>query len=244
MATPRLHSRRGSSIVPWLIGASIVTLLVFLFLPMLQRGREPRLRYECRKNLKQIGLALHNYHDVYGMFPPAHTIDANGRPLHSWRTLLLPFLEHQALYAKIDLTRPWDDPVNASARETPVAFFACPSLGPKVSNRTSYLGLVGAEACFSTAGSRSRKEFKDGTERTLMVIEVSADQATQWMEPVDADEVLLMGISTNTIPPHSSGFHALTADGAVQFLSNETPAPIRRAMLTIAGDDNADLRDQ
>ena len=73
---------------------------------------------QCANNLKQIALALRNYESVYHALPPAYTVDAEGKPLHSWRTLILPYLEQQALYDKIDLSKPWDDPANKEAYET------------------------------------------------------------------------------------------------------------------------------
>ncbi|MEL7264459.1 MAG: DUF1559 domain-containing protein [Planctomycetota bacterium] len=68
----------------------------------------------CSNNVKQIGLGLANYHASWNSFPPAYTVDANGNRLHSWRTLILPYVEQQPLYDRIDLTKPWDDPAHAS----------------------------------------------------------------------------------------------------------------------------------
>ena len=59
-----------------------------------------------------------NYEQAYNALPPAYTVDANGRPLHSWRTLILPYLEQESLYQTIDLSKPWNDPANARAVET------------------------------------------------------------------------------------------------------------------------------
>ncbi|APZ94979.1 DUF1559 domain-containing protein [Fuerstiella marisgermanici] len=83
--------------------------LLAMLLPF-NRGSEAPRRLQCKNNLKQIGLALHNYHDVYEAFPPAFTVNSDGHPLHSWRTLILPFMEQQALYDSIDLSKPWSDP--------------------------------------------------------------------------------------------------------------------------------------
>jgi hypothetical protein len=64
---------------------------------------------------------------IYGSFPPAYTVDSNGRMLHSWRTLLLPYLEQEHLYRQIDLSKPWYDPANAAAFEATVDVFQCRS---------------------------------------------------------------------------------------------------------------------
>ena len=83
-------------------------ILLALLLPAVQAAREASRRMECSNNLKQISLAMHSYHDVYGSLPPAYTIDEEGRRLHSWRTLLLPYLEAGQIYEQLDLSQPWD----------------------------------------------------------------------------------------------------------------------------------------
>src|SRR5918997_1599426 len=83
-------------------------------------------RIRCLNNLKQIVLALHNYEQAHKALPPAYTVDATGRPLHSWRTLILPYLEQEPLYRAIDLSKPWNDPANARALETTLLVFGCP----------------------------------------------------------------------------------------------------------------------
>ena len=79
--------------------------------------------------------------------PPAYTVDAKGRPLHSWRTLILPYLEQEPLYQTIDLSKPWNDPANAKALETSLPVFRCPeAVGPQ--NTTTYLAIVAPNGCF------------------------------------------------------------------------------------------------
>ena len=107
----------GQRVVEGLVAVSIITILIALLLPATRSARPAARRTQCKNHLKQIGLALHNYHDAYGSFPPAFTTDADGRPLHSWRTLILPFGEHRTLYDTIDLSKPWDHPDNNAALE-------------------------------------------------------------------------------------------------------------------------------
>ena len=77
----------------------------------------------CTNNLKHIGLALLNYNDIFGCFPPAYTTDANGKPMHSWRVLILPFIEQQTLYKRYRFDEPWDGPNNSLlAKEMPSVF--------------------------------------------------------------------------------------------------------------------------
>jgi len=107
--------------------AIILGILFAFFLPAERAPRTVARRSQCKNNLKQIGLALHIYHETHGAFPPACTVDANGKPLHSWRTVILPFLGQKDLYESIDLTKPWNDPANAEAFATQVHAFSCPS---------------------------------------------------------------------------------------------------------------------
>src|SRR5690606_28292508 len=65
------------------------------------------VRGQCQNNLRQVVLALHGYHVDHGCFPPAYVADAAGRPMHSWRVLVLPYLEEQDLYAAYNFAEPW-----------------------------------------------------------------------------------------------------------------------------------------
>ena len=79
-----------------------LALLVALLLPAIQAPREVVTPARCVNNMRHIGIALQNYHDTYKSFPPAYVADENGRPMHSWRVLILPFLEENGLYEKYD----------------------------------------------------------------------------------------------------------------------------------------------
>lgn len=72
--------------------------------------------------------ALHNHASKNGgQFPPAYTVDSNGKPLHSWRTLILAHLDQRALYERIDFSKPWDDPANSEALKTAIDVYSCPA---------------------------------------------------------------------------------------------------------------------
>src|SRR4029450_11476448 len=87
-----------------LVVIGVIGVLIGLLLPNMRRsGVSAARRMSCQNHLKQIAIALLNYQDVYHSLPPAYTVDASGKPLHSWRTLILPYLEPRALYEKIDL---------------------------------------------------------------------------------------------------------------------------------------------
>src|SRR3954462_6657196 len=81
-----------------------------LLLPAVQAARQAARRAQSSNNLKQIMIALHNYHDANGSFPPAVVTDADGQPLYSGRVLLLPYLNQAALQSSLDLAEPWNSP--------------------------------------------------------------------------------------------------------------------------------------
>ena len=129
-AAPKSNSKRIIIIV--LIVAAVLALpccgiLAGLMLPAISAAREAARRVTCNQHIRQVGIAILNYESTFGSLPPAYTVDAQGNRLHSWRTVILPFMELQGLHEQIDLQKPWDDPVNAAARGTQVQAYSCPS---------------------------------------------------------------------------------------------------------------------
>ncbi len=115
-AIPKVSSRRGPGVFEVLVILGIIAVLIALPLPSTSHcSARVMNQASCMNNLKQIALALRTYEQAYKAFPPAYTVDAEGRPLHSWRTLILPFIEQDSLYRTIDLSKPWNDPANAKA---------------------------------------------------------------------------------------------------------------------------------
>jgi prepilin-type processing-associated H-X9-DG protein len=221
----------------------IIALLIGLLLPTRRSAREAARRSVCGNNLKQIGLALHNYHEEYDAFPPAYTVDAAGKPLHSWRTLILPFCEQNALYETIDLTRPWDDPANEAARETRIPPYQCPSASI-ADGKTTYLAVVGPSCCFHRAESRTMGDITDDRGLTLLVIEMDSKQAVHWMSPQDATEQQVLSFAEAKPTAHPGGAQALLADGSVRFLPASIKPAVLRAMISIAGGDDEAAREE
>ncbi len=228
--------KSGFTLIELLVVLSIIAMLIAFLFPAVRRSREASLRSHCKNNLKQIGLALHNYAEAFGTLPPAYTVDANGNRLHSWRTLILPFIESSPLYEKIDFSKPWNDPANAEAYNTSFPLYLCPSAICPV-NHATYLAIVGDHSSFHPTTPRAFSEITDGLSNTLLVIEVPSSQAVHWMSPMDADESMVLNFSPTTELPHESGFHALIADGSVRFLGADTPQVIRQALISIAGNE-------
>jgi type II secretory pathway pseudopilin PulG len=234
---PKPSAGRGIRLGHVLVALGIIALLMALLLPGFRSVRPAARRALCVNNLKQIGLALHGYEEAYKALPPAYTVDARGRPLHSWRTLILPYLEQEPLYRTIDLSRPWNDPVNAGALETiPLVFRCREAAGPQ--NTTTYLAIVAPNGCFIPKEPRRLAEITDAHESTLMVIEAGEESAVPWMAPVDADESLVMGLGPTTKLHHAGGTNACFVNGRIAFLKADTPVEVRRALLSISRNDN------
>ena len=149
-----------------LVVVGILAILVAMLLPTVRISREAARRSQCNNNLKQIALALQNYADVNGALPPAYTTDADGRPLHSWRTLILPYLEEKQLYESIDLTKPWSDPANAAAFKSSLYAYQCPS-EIKSGNRTTYLAVLAPDSCFRETEPRKLAEVTPSIKDTI-----------------------------------------------------------------------------
>jgi prepilin-type processing-associated H-X9-DG protein len=212
-----------------------VGILAGLLLPAVQAAREAARRMQCSNNLKQIALAMHNYHDYYRAFPPAFTTDARGKPLHSWRTLLLPYMEQQALYSQIDLNKPWDDPVNLPFSKIMIPTFACPSGHTDSPEKTCYQVIVDPSGIFTGAKSTKFSEISDGTSNTILVIETESENAVPWMSPDDTDMATYLSFGRAIHSNHSLGRNVAFGDGSVRFLSNTMDFNLKKDIVTKAG---------
>jgi prepilin-type processing-associated H-X9-DG protein len=240
-AIPKPGSGRRFRPLRLLAGLGVMVLLVALLLPASRSARPAARRSQCVNNLKQIALALRNYEQAYNVLPPAYTVDAKGRPLHSWRTLILPYLEQPSLYNTIDLSKPWNDPANARALKTAVSVFGCPE-STEPQNTTTYLAIAAPDGCFSPGAPRRLAEIT-ATSSTLMVIEAGDENAIPWMAPMDANESLVMSLGPATKFHHVGGMNACFVDGSVRFLKASTPAAALRALMSISADDNEVARE-
>src|SRR5438046_1669421 len=125
--------RQGFTLIELLVVIAIIGVLIGLLLPAVQKVREAAARTQCKNNLKQIGLAFHNYHAAQGSFPPgfasqAATVDGPSLgPGWGWAAHLLPYFEQDNLYRQIDFTKDIAHPANAQARMTSLRIFLCPS---------------------------------------------------------------------------------------------------------------------
>ncbi len=200
---------------------------------------------------------MHNYADANGgRLPPAVVRDGDGRPLYSWRVLLLPYLEEQAVYKRFKLDEPWDSTDNlALLAETPRSYRAPTAAGegPGSEGMTYYQVFVGPGTPFEDPyGPRLPHAFPDGTSNTLLVAE--AGEPAPWTKPVDlvydphGPLPALGGVFRgegsrfNLFRRPPRGTTVALADGSTRFLSPElTETTLRAAIVrndgTVLGPD-------
>ncbi len=202
----------------WATSLLLMASLAVLLLPVTRTGPNSARQAICLSQLKQISDAIRHYSAVHGQPPPRFTVDEVGRPLHSWRTLILPYLEQHALYAKIDLTKPWDDPIHDQVRQTMLPEYACPSLNLQL-GQTNYLAnpsgwpsaLRWANAGFVSEDLLASELRSDD----VLVFEVDTSRTVPWMAPTDGDYNLFLANPREGMLPHGRLFNLILADGHV-----------------------------
>ncbi len=201
------------------------------------QAREAARRTQCKGRFKQLELALHNYHDIYGSFPPAVIDGPDGRPWHSWRVLILPLLEEKRLYDRYRFDEPWDGPHNRLlAEEFPsLPHYRCPSEG--VGDSCSYFAVTGQRTLWPPGGSLTwtLEDVPDGSSNTLHIVEVS-DSGVHWMDPRDLSfDRMNFGVNQTTgvgiRSRHPIGANGSFGDGHVVTLPMETAPETVKAML-------------
>jgi len=218
-------------------------ILVALLLPAVQAAREAARRNQCNNNMKQISLALLNYEATYKSFPPAYVADENGKPMHSWRVLILPFIEEQSLYDQYDFDKPWNSPENMRLAPLMPSVYACPS-DYNEPNETSYLAITGPGTAFPGDQSTKIDDFRDGLSNTIIVAEATGS-GVNWLEPRDLD-VTTMTFSPNSGPNDPSSNHrgavnVALADGSVQTMIDGVDPTVLKGMATISGGEPVQL---
>jgi hypothetical protein len=194
------------------------------------RAREAALRRRSVNKLKQLALAMHNYHSVNGSFPAAAVFDKDGKPLLSWRVLLLPYLEEQKLYNDFHLDEPWDSAHNKKLLERMPKTYQLDIPGQKP-NETVYVGLAGKGTVFDGKKGVKITDITDGTSNTVMFVESA--RGVPWSKPEDlpydpAKPLPKLGLI-------SSGGSAAFCDGSVRFIATGTPEATIRALITRNG---------
>ena len=202
-------NKRGFTLIELLVVIAIIAILIALLLPAVQQAREAARRTQCKNNLKQIGLALHNYHDVHLTFPPTQIfVDkiSNTPRNHTWIAMILPYFDQAPLYSQINFSEPmWDEATGQFQKTSDgkdivavvLKQMQCPSdpgfngnVSPHGVSQTNYAGANGwdwhpraqhpVNGVFMNGGNTRMRDITKGTSNTIMVGEVS----TQGFQPL------------------------------------------------------------
>lgn len=226
------------------------TAVVFSGIFYMNSAREAARRTSCMNNLKWIGLALQSYHDSYHGFPPPYVTDAQGKPLYSWRVLILPYLNEYDLHAQWRMDEPWDSPHNRRLADSVVSVYQCPTARRNRSRGspayTDYLAVVGPGMAWEEGKRLSFADFVDAWSNTIMLVEVRGSQI-HWAEPVDFDGTASLKINArpgrSISSHHPDGANVLFADASTVHLPNTTPEQEIKALLTRDGGENEEWRE-
>ncbi|RMG34023.1 MAG: DUF1559 domain-containing protein [Planctomycetota bacterium] len=186
----RKHRKRGFTLIELLVVIAIIAILMALLLPAVQQAREAARRSTCKNNLKQWGLALHNYHDSYRQFPPS-TVRRFSSSIPTWRTSqiswqarLLPYIDQAPLFAKIDWElEPGNGGINTTVQNTPLELTRCPTdwhdkpdTNYEPTNYVTCIGnkddaIASREGVLWVNGGSSIAMVQDGTSSTMIFAE-------------------------------------------------------------------------
>jgi hypothetical protein len=212
------------------------------------RGRTPDPQSLTIYNMRSIALAMLTYADQHKRFPPAAIHDQDGRPLLSWRVLLLPLLEQEDLFKEFHLDEPWDGPHNRTLLPRMPKVYAPPPLLDQRSDpsTTFYQVFIGEGAAFEGhKGLRPDLDFPDGSSRTILIAE--AAQAVPWTKPSDLpfrrDGPLppLGGVFTGPKAPIKGAF-IFFGDGSGDFFPADLDEAALRAAVTRNGGERIGLK--
>ncbi len=202
--------------------------------PAVQKVREAAARTQSQNNLKQIGIALHDYHDTYKKLPAPAIYDKNGKPLLSWRVAILPYIEEGELYKQFKLDEPWDSEHNKKLLAKIPKVYAPLVDKPKNPYATYYQAIVGPGAAWEPNMQFRIFDFQDGSSQTMLVAEAAA--AVPWTKPDDIayDPKKPLPRFGGLFP---NGFNAVFGDGSVHFISRKISQKTLHALITRSGND-------
>lgn len=235
--------RDGITQIECVVAFLILLGLVALWVPAFHQERGGPSRPVCKNSLKTISLALHAYHEQYGSFPPAYIADGQGRPMHSWRVLLLPLLGKQQHYNEYRFDEPWNGPHNSKLSQQIGSLFNCPDEcrlnHQQETSMTSYVAVVGPNTIWPGTQVVTLGDVTDGPRKTIQVAEVT-HSGIHWMEPRDL-ELSQMASTINSESEvgissvHENGANVAFADSHIGFLSDGLPTDTIKALLTRDG---------
>ena len=236
---PRRHRWLSLQMGCVLVSSLVLLLLLAFVLGPVRWARQAAIACTSRARLNQLAWAMLNYHDAFGCLPPAYVADESGKPLHSWRVLILPFFNHRDLYEEYSFREPWDGPNNRKLADRMPKIFHCPS-EPESGTYTNLVVIRGPGTAFPDGQSTCFADFRDGQAETILAAEI-ANSSICWLEPRDLD-VRQMSLSTNDESRPSiscsrpQGPYVVFADSIhCYWLSKSVTPDDLKALTTIAG---------
>lgn len=235
MLTPKLNGKRIVLEIEGIENTATIGTLVGLLLPAVQAARQAAQRMDSSNNLKQLGLALHNYESAYRHLPATAILErGTGKPLLSWRVAILPFIEEAALYNEFHLDEPWDSEHNIKLLDRMPATFSHKAKKVKP-GYTVYVAPVNEETLLRKEELTTFANITDGLTNTIMVVEASEEAAVPWTKPEDLDidpANPLNKLASNATP---GILQALFGDGSVRVISLSVDVNVLNALFTRAG---------
>ena len=238
MLTPKRTGKRIVLEVEGIENTATIGTLIGLLLPAVQAGRQAAMRMDASNNLKQLGLAMHNYESAYRTLPATAILQqGTGKPLLSWRVAILPYIEQAALYNQFHLDEPWDSEHNIKLLDMMPAVYKSRSKNVKPGH-TTYVAPVSEETMLRKDELAKFSEVTDGLSNTIMLIEAGDEAAVPWTKPDDLDidlenlEEIIAKLKNSASP---NVFQACIGDGSVRAISLDIDLSTLRAMLTRAG---------
>jgi hypothetical protein len=226
---------------PSLNPAALAPVGVALLLPAVQASRTAARRAQSVNNLKQIGLALHNFHSQNSHFPAQAITSSDGKPVLSWRVQILRFLGHEALFKEFKLDEPWNSPHNKALLGRMPLVYAVPGAAADA-GMTFYRGFSGEHTLFDPRDKDGVRiaTVTDGTSNTIGIVE--AKEAVPWTKP-DSDIVFDAKFKPDetsrllrSLGGHfPGGFNTLLLDGSVRFVKESINVVTLRALITRDG---------
>lgn len=220
----------GFSRTDLLVVIVVIALLIALLLPLVLQSREAARRSTSKNNLKQLGLALHNYHDVYHGFPAGGIFDAQGRGYHGWMVSIAPFIDASPLYNGLDLDQPWDSTRNAGHLMLQYSCFQNPGEHTPVGPWEFNLSHYSANAHLLAANHWVHLKDIESPEQTFIAAELAGD-FVPWASPYNWRPLTTLNGTPPTYGRYTrDGGHFLFVDGHVQFISNEGFAAVKSSL--------------
>jgi len=189
---------------------------------------------QCAMNLKTLSTVLQKYAEEKGTYPPVWTTDSEGKPLHNWRVLILPYLDEEDLYNAIKLEEPWDSEHNRQFHSKMPTIFRCPASRFANNTTTTYSFVVGPNTYPAGPATLKPGDVTDNHNTTIMLVE--RKNPVCWMKPEEITEELALrgvnidrGIGSDHL---AGGCNAVFFDTTIRFITSKAPLDALRKILS------------